>query len=117
MTLTTDLPAVLAEPRPMQLEGWVLDPEPDSLWMRELALQREFFYPILTPREIDRDPHVTLLSALAYLEGTERVVVQIRFEPCVNSWADSVWRLRAHAFYSGGFLKRVEQACFTDDRP
>jgi len=28
-----------------------------------------------------------------------------------------IGEVRAHAFYSGGFLKRVEQACFTDDRP
>jgi hypothetical protein len=103
-----ELPDTLAEvePEPMQLARWLLDPELETMWMRELALQREFFFPILTPQEIERDPHVALLSAFDDLEGGERVVIQVRFQPCVNPWPESIFWLvtmdDGKPFFSGG---------------
>ncbi|MCB1130135.1 MAG: ATP-binding protein [Verrucomicrobiae bacterium] len=92
-TVAYELDGSVVELVPPFIESWILEPEPRSLWTCELALHTEFMFPIPTPKELRRDPHVDLLSVFGSLQGDERVAVQIRFEPCMNRWSESIWRL------------------------
>jgi hypothetical protein len=61
------------------------------LWSRDLALERPFVLPIRS--EFPADPLAEVLSRLAELGSDALGIVQVRFQPCTNPWAESMFRL------------------------
>lgn len=103
------------EPQTDLLNDWLEEHEKGQLWSCEFALEKEFLFPIRN--DFRSDPYQTLLSALARIGPEQLGVVQILFEPCVNSWAESLWRSvvfeNGQPFFPGGqaYLQAVRQKC------
>lgn len=91
--LESYLPEIGVEIRQSTLPDLILERKDGFIISRELALEREFIFPIRTGKSFAIDPYQAILSAISNLSHEELAVVQINFQPCSNPWAESVWRL------------------------
>ena len=87
------LPEVGVEIHPSVLPDLMLELCDHAIISRELALQHEFIFPIATGNNRSMDPYQNILSSLSNLQGDEVAIVQFNFQPCVNPWARSIWKL------------------------
>lgn len=77
------------QPEEDALLHW-MDTREGSLWSRELALRREFLFPIRD--DFRADPYEGILASVSRLGPGELAVVQMLFSPCENAWAQGIWR-------------------------
>ena len=84
-------------------------------WSRELALDKEFLFPIRS--DFRSDPYEGILASLSRLKPDELGVIQILFSPCVNAWTESIWRSvvneSGQPFFEGGqpYLQTARHKC------
>lgn len=97
------------------LQALLVTKELPLIWSRDLALQREFVFPL--KQEFRTDPLAEIFAGLNHLDERSIAVVQIRFQACVNRWAESIWRLVSwddgKPFFENGsdFLHAAKQKC------
>ena len=85
-----------------RLESWVNSRSELRAWSREFALEREFIFPL--PNDPPSDPLARVLRTMGRLRHSS-AVLQIRFQPCRNRWAESLWRLVTGEDGKGPFLE------------
>jgi len=103
------------QPQADLLIDWLESHHGGYFWNRELALEKEFLFPIRS--DFLNDPYEGILAAISRLGRDSLSVIQVVFSPCQNSWAESIWRSviteKGQPFFSGGqsFLKAVQSKC------
>lgn len=86
-----------------------------NFWSQELALEKEFLFPIRT--DFMSDPYEGILASLSRLDSSELGVIQILFSPCLNAWAESIWKSvvndNGQPFFAGGqpFIQAARHKC------
>ena len=77
------------------LASLLIEKQPPILWSRDLALGGHFVLPLRTQFPID--PLAEILSSLSGIGDDLIALVQVRFQPCSNPWAESMFRLTTMA--------------------
>lgn len=77
------------------LASLLIEKQPPILWSRDLALVGHFVLPLRTQFPID--PLAEILSSLSGIGDDLIALVQVRFQPCSNPWAESMFRLTTMA--------------------
>lgn len=60
---------------------------------RELALEKEFFFPTRRFQDFSIDPYQAIFAALSLAQEEEAVILQMLIQPCQNSWVKSLQTL------------------------
>jgi DNA helicase HerA-like ATPase len=95
--------SILAQQFKAHFPGAVLTPSKLSLttrWnekdgvaeIREFGLDREFYIPLCTQKNLSTDALTAICGAVDYLQDDEIGVYQVLFEPVRNDWSSSIWR-------------------------
>jgi len=58
----------------------------------DFGLAEEFMRPITSSRNFDLDPYTGVFGILEYLQGKEKIILQILFKGTSNSWSESILR-------------------------
>lgn len=75
------------------LLGGMLAYSGHEILSRDLALEREFYYPCRGLKDFSVDPYQVIFAALSNISDDELLILQVMFQPCLNPWGKSVMNL------------------------